>query len=156
MDIGSGKGFPSANLSNFHPHAFCLDGVEIASMEGFLQSLKFENIEVQKQVCTLVGIKAKFRGKKRNKAWKRVQKLWWLGVEFDRHGVEFQLLLDKAFDALSTNESFKRALLATGKSALTHSMGKSDPHDTVLTTREFCGRLEKIRQELQKEAKSRR
>ena len=55
MDIGSGAGYPSAALSNFAPHAFELDGVECASMEGFLQSLKFENPEMQRQVCTLVG-----------------------------------------------------------------------------------------------------
>lgn len=43
MDIGSGNGFPAANLSNFHPHSFVIDGVECNSMEGFLQSLKFSS-----------------------------------------------------------------------------------------------------------------
>lgn len=64
MDIGSGTGYPSANLSNFHPHTFTIDGINCASMEGFLQSLKFENPDMQAQVCTLVGKKAKFKGKK--------------------------------------------------------------------------------------------
>lgn len=41
MDIGSGTGYPSANLSNFSPHVFTVDGIECNSMEGFLQSLKF-------------------------------------------------------------------------------------------------------------------
>jgi predicted NAD-dependent protein-ADP-ribosyltransferase YbiA (DUF1768 family) len=63
MDIGSGKGYPSSALSNFSPHPFVLDGVEIASMEGFLQSLKFSNIEIQKEVCKLIGKAAKFKGK---------------------------------------------------------------------------------------------
>ena len=52
-------------LSNFAPHAFIIDGIECASMEGFLQSLKFSNPEMQKQVCTLVGKAAKFKGKKK-------------------------------------------------------------------------------------------
>lgn len=39
MDIGSGTGFPTSNLSNFAPHAFTIDGVECASMEGFLPSV---------------------------------------------------------------------------------------------------------------------
>lgn len=65
MDIGSGTGYPSAALSNFAPHAFTIDGIECASMEGFLQSLKFENPEIQRQVCTLVGKAAKFKGKKK-------------------------------------------------------------------------------------------
>ena len=60
MDIGSGSGFPSANLSNFHPHPFVIDGVQCNSMEGFLQSLKFKEPEMQKQVCLLVGKAAKF------------------------------------------------------------------------------------------------
>lgn len=66
MDIGSGTGFPSATLSNFAPHPFVIDGVECNSMEGFLQSLKFSNPEMQKEVCKLVGKAAKFKGKKRN------------------------------------------------------------------------------------------
>ena len=59
MDIGSGNGYPSAALSNFAPHPFVIDGVECASMEGFLQSLKFSNPDMQKEVCKLIGIKAK-------------------------------------------------------------------------------------------------
>jgi hypothetical protein len=43
MDIRSGKDYLASALSNFAPHPFVLDGVEIASMEGFLQSLKFGN-----------------------------------------------------------------------------------------------------------------
>ena len=65
MDIGSGSGYPSSNLSNFSPHGFVVDGVECASMEGFLQSLKFQDPEMQKHVCTLVGKAAKFKGKKK-------------------------------------------------------------------------------------------
>lgn len=148
MDIGSGNGFPSSNLSNFHPHPFIFDEVECASMEGLLQSFKFDKSHIQVEVCKLVGRTAKFRGKKRNKSWKSRQKLWWKGEEFDRHGPEFQGLLDRAFQALSQNTNFQKALLATGKSSLTHSLGSSDPRETVLTEREFCGRLEKIRARL--------
>ena len=64
MDIGSGSGFPSATLLNFAPHPFVIDGIECNSMEGFLQSLKFSNPEMQKEVCKLVGKAAKFKGKK--------------------------------------------------------------------------------------------
>lgn len=45
MDIGSG--YPAANLSNFHPHQFTIDNIEYASMEGFLQSLKFKDPNMQ-------------------------------------------------------------------------------------------------------------
>ena len=83
MDIGSGTGYPSSALSNFSPHSFVIDGVECASMEGFLQSLKFSDPEMQKHVCTLVGKKAKFKGKK--KRWWRDQTLYWRGKAIDRH-----------------------------------------------------------------------
>ena len=77
MDIGSGNGYPSASLSNFAPHPFEIDGIKCNSMEGFLQSLKFESVEMQRFVCTLVGKAAKFKGKK--KKWYQKQELYWNG-----------------------------------------------------------------------------
>lgn len=148
MDIGSGTGYPSAALSNFAPHPFVIDGVQCNSMEGFLQSLKFSNQEMQIEVCKMVGKQAKFKGKK--KKWWKTQTLYWKGVSIKRDSTEYQELLDRAFNCLSQNDSFKRALLATGKSVLTHSIGKNDPSETVLTKQEFCSRLTKIRDELNK------
>ena len=149
MDIGSGSGFPSATLSNFAPHPFVIDGVECNSMEGFLQSLKFSNPEMQKEVCKLVGKAAKFKGKK--KKWWRTQTLYWQGTEIPRDSEEYQILLDRAFDALAQNNGFRAALLATGNSVLTHSIGKTKITETVLTRQEFCSRLTKIREQLRKE-----
>ena len=149
MDIGSGTGWPSAALSNFTPHPFVIDGVECASMEGFLQSLKFKEPDMQVEVCKLVGKAAKFKGKK--KKWYKTQILYWQGREFRRDSDEYQELLDRAFDALSTNDGFKRALLATGNSTLTHSIGKTKQSETVLTRTEFCSRLTAIRERLKNE-----
>ena len=146
MNIGSGNGYPSSALSNFAPHPFEIDYVLCNSMEGFLQSLKFQNQDMQKYVCSLVGIMAKYKGKP--KKWWMTQTLWWQGKEMDRHGQEYQDLLDRAYDALLENSSFRKALLASGNSSLTHSMGKNDPHHTVLTEKEFCGRLLKIRERI--------
>ena len=149
MDIGSGSGFPSATLSNFAPHPFVIDGVECNSMEGFLQSLKFSNPEMQKEVCKLVGKAAKFKGKK--KKWWRTQTLYWQGIEIPRDSEEYQILLDRAFSALAQNSGFRAALLATGNSVLTHSIGKTKITETVLTRQEFCSRLTKIREQLRKD-----
>lgn len=145
MNIGSGEGYPSNSLSNFSPHPFVIDGVECSSMEGFLQSLKFKNPEVQKEVCKLVGLGAKRRGKNRNKSWKRSQTLYWGGAPIKRDSKEYQELLDRAFDCLSKNNSFKKALLASKGMSLTHSMGRDKIQDTTLTTKEFISRLYKIR-----------
>lgn len=151
MDIGSGNGYPEAALSNFAPHHFMIDDIECNSMEGFLQSLKFKNPDMQKEVCKLVGKAAKFKGKK--KKWWRTQTLFWQGTEYKRDTVEYQVLIDKAFLCLAKNKGFQKALLATGDAVLTHSMGKNDIHKTVLTSTEFCRRLTLLRKWLRDESK---
>lgn len=136
MDIGSGAGYPAASLSNFAPHPFVFDGVEIASMEGFLQSLKFSNPDMQAHVCTLVGKKAKFKGKKKN--WWRDQTLYWKGHPIARRSEGYQILLENVYlSMLEQSDSFRRALKATGNATLTHSMGKNKENETVLTEKEF-------------------
>lgn len=143
MDIKSGCGYPASSLSNFAPHPFELDGVQIASMEGFLQSLKTSNPEMQKHVCTLVGYAAKKWG--RNKNWQTRQILYWQGKEYKRDSREYQDLLDRAYFALAKNEGFRRALLATGDAELDHSIGRTNFRETVLTRNEFCNRLHRLR-----------
>jgi predicted NAD-dependent protein-ADP-ribosyltransferase YbiA (DUF1768 family) len=144
MDIGSGNSYPAAALSNFAPHPFEIDGIRCNSMEGFLQSLKFKSEDMQREVCLLVGMKAKYKGKKKN--WYVTQTLWWRGKEIDRHSEEYQKLLNKAFYRLALNTRFRAALLASGNAVLTHTIGKSDPSKTVLTTQEFCSRLMRLRE----------
>jgi len=151
IDIGYKSEWPASALSNFAAHRFVIDGVVCESMEGFLQSLKFEDPEVQEKVCKLVGVKAKYRGKR--KKWWLTQTLWWRGKKYDRHGKRYQKLLDRAYLALSKNKDFRKALLATGDATLIHSIGKTDPYRTILTEQEFCSRLEKIRELISKRRK---
>ena len=147
MDIHSGSGYPAGSLSNFAPHPFEFDGVKCNSMEGLLQALKFKNHEMQKHICTLVGKKAKFSGGK--KTWWRKQRLWWKDVSYPRESKEYQDLLDRAYDALAENTGFQKALLATHNAVLKHSIGGTDQKKTILTRREFCGRLTNLRSRLQ-------
>lgn len=150
MDIGSGHGYPAGALSNFAPHPFVFRGIPVSSMEGFLQGLKYSNPEMQKHVFTLVGKAAKFKGKK--KKWWRTQILYFQGVEMKRDSQEYQVLLDEVFrEMFHQNKSAHDALIATQNAVLTHSMGKSKMAETVLTEREFCSRLMRIRGELEAE-----
>lgn len=146
MDIGSGNAYPANALSNFAPHPFEFDGVQCNSMEGLLQSFKFSSVDMQREVCKLVGKAAKFKGKRKN--WQSTQKLYWNGKEYDRSSDEYQELLDRAYDALFTNESFRKALAASGSATLTHEIGRSNEKETVLTKREFISRLKKLRERL--------
>ena len=148
MDIGSGNGWPASALSNFAAHPFEIDGVKCNSMEGFLQSLKFSNPEMQKEVCLLVGKAAKFKGK--NKKWWRTQTLYWQEEEIARESEEYQMLLDRAYEALAQNSGFRQALIMTGNATLTHSIGKIKKSETVLTRQEFCSRLMNLRERINK------
>ena len=143
MDIGSGNGYPSAALSNFAPHPFIIDEVECASMEGFLQSLKFESVDMQRYVCTLVGKAAKKKGHKKN--WKQKQELYWNGKIYKRDSDEYQNLLNRAYNRLYENGGFYKALHSTNGATLEHSIGKSKCSETVLTKQEFCSRLTYLR-----------
>lgn len=148
MDIRSGCGYPGSSLSNFAPHKFVIDEVECKSMEGFLQSLKFKNPDMQVAICQLVGKVAKYSGK--DKKWWRTQKLYWRGNEIARDSKEYQDLLDRAFGELCVqSEKFRLALLATGNATIEHSIGRTDKSKTVLTRQEFCSRLMRLRTELQ-------
>lgn len=53
MDIKSGCGYPASSLSNFSPHPFELDGVQIASMEGFLQTRLLYKIKNESHLLLL-------------------------------------------------------------------------------------------------------
>ncbi len=144
IDIMAKAPFPAGALSNFAPHPFVLDGVACACMEGFLQSLKVQEVSEQLRVCGLDGPTAKSIGSELD--WRVNGTLWWLGTPMDRFSDEYQKLLDRAYDALfAQSPEFQAALIATGKARLTHSVGKEDPRETVLTTEELCIRLERLR-----------
>jgi hypothetical protein len=145
IDLGSGSGYPQSALSNFSQYKFEFEGVECNSMEGLLQSFKFDKEHIQIEVCKLVGKGAKFRGKKRNKVWKRTQTLYWKVIPYKRDSEEYQLLITSAFNALFSNEKFKSALKATNNAGLTHSMGKNKESETILTEREFISQLNRLR-----------
>ena len=147
MDIRSGGAYPSNKLSNFATHPFIYDGIECASMEGLLQSLKFKNPDMQAHVCTLAGKAAKMKGSKKN--WQTKQVLWWKGESIPRKSQEYQNLINGAYEALSKNDGFCRALLSTKNATLKHSMGHKDERKTVLTEREFCSILTRLRTKLQ-------
>lgn len=144
MDIGRGNGYPESALSNFSPKHFIFDGIECNSIEGVLQSFKFDNTEMQKYVCALIEKTAKFKGKK--KKWWKKQELYWQGKAYKRDSLEYQELLNRLYQtAYDQCENFRRALKATDKAVLKHSIGKTKSTETILTVQEFCNRLTKLR-----------
>lgn len=150
MEIRLGNSYPAGALSNLTPHPFTFRGVECGSMEGLLQGLKFKGKDMQIEICSLAGKKAKKSGAKKN--WQRTQTLWWQGEPIKRESKEYQDLLDEAYLSMfSQNLKAHKALLASKDAKLTHSIGRHNEKETVLTQREFCSQLTKIRATLNAE-----
>ena len=59
IDIWSKNAYPADVLSNLCSNGFRFDGVVCGSMEGFLQSLKLQDINKQRQICSMKGKNAK-------------------------------------------------------------------------------------------------
>lgn len=147
IDIYSKGEYPADVLSNFYPNAFVFDGVQCASFEGFLQSLKYRSPAKQRKICALYGKTAKQAGAKKW-AWKVFGRVYWQGNRIRRDGLVFDMLISAAYDALSQNDEWRRALLATVGKELVHSIGKHDKRVTVLTEEEFISNLVRIRSRL--------
>lgn len=153
IDIHSkGKYSPDDNtkkiaieLSNFTEHHFTLDGVECASMEGFLQSLKYLCPKKQREICKLTGKVAKEAGDGK-KLWKLTHTAFWQGKCYDRLSPEFRELIFRAYSAMyEKNASFREALAASRGAKLCHSIGEPNPKKTILTEREFLCMLYRLR-----------
>ena len=136
VDIWSKRPYPANVLSNLYPNAFEIDGVRCASMEGFLQALKYEDDETKKEICTLSGKEAKERS---ISDWQKTQTVYWQGLPINRQSQDFQMLIRRAYQCLfKQNDTFRNALLSTKGKRLYHTRGLSNPQKTILTELEFC------------------
>ncbi len=143
IDIWSKSPYPANVLSNLHNNTFVIDNVSCTSMEGFLQSLKYKDVDMQKAICQLAGKAAK---EKTNIDWQANQQVYWRGSIIDRQSYAFQTLILRAYQALFyQNEDFRNALLSTAGQTLYHSRGESNPYKTILTEQEFCSILTNMR-----------
>ncbi len=61
LDIRSNGAYPSGVLSNLCSNSFRFDGMVCSSMEGFLQSLKYQDKDKQRQICQMKGGNARKR-----------------------------------------------------------------------------------------------
>lgn len=144
IDIKWKNPYPANVLSNFYHNEFTIDGVRCASMEGFLQSLKYRDPDEQIKVCALTDISAKDVGAKKN-LWKLTGNLYWQGKRYKRGSKKFDELSLKAYLALAENPEFIKALEAARGKVLTHSCGKWGKRRTILTKKEFLKYINFIR-----------
>ncbi len=145
IDIYSKSAGAAGELSNFTAHTFTFDGVECASMEGFLQALKYVCPKKQREICKLTGKTAKVAGDGK-KLWRLTRTAFWQGKCYDRLSPEFRELIFRAYSAMyEQNEAFHAAIEETRTARLCHSIGEPNPKKTILTEREFICMLYRLR-----------
>ena len=144
LDIWSKRPYPANVLSNLCSNGFRFEGVLCGSMEGFLQSLKYQNIDKQRQICSMKGKNAK---NMTSTHWQTDQIVWWKGIAINRQSQDFQDLIRRAYQAMfEQNERFRIALMSTRGMKLYHSQGEQNSFKTILTESEFCSTLTEIRE----------
>ena len=140
IDIYSKKRGAAGRLSNFTRRDFTFDGVRCRSIEGVLQSFKFESESEQRIVCGLWGIQAKLAGEGRD--WKTSQTLYWRGKSYLRDSGEYAALVSRLYmTAYDQDEQLRRDVKKAARRGVCHSIGGHDPKETVLTEEEFVGNL---------------
>lgn len=139
-------------LSNLQPYEFNLDGYILASMEGFIQSLKFKDPSEAARIRSLYGIKAWKDGQEGTNEWQRTQTVWWNGKPYNRQSNGYQDLITRAYDALAINPHFRSNLAKTEDGELRHSIGKNDTQWTLLTKSEFMYQLYRLRSSIFQDA----
>lgn len=145
MDIRLKADEPANILSNLYDDRFTFEDTEFASMESFLQGLKFKNPDKQAKVFAMSGRQAKKAGKHHN-WWKLTENLYFKGEKLDRYGKEYRNLTVKVFlHRYEQSEAFRQALLDTGLKTLRHSIGKTAQRKTILTQNEFLDNLNYFR-----------
>lgn len=145
IDIRSNGLYPSNVISNLAHNEFVFDGVKCASIEGFLQSLKTENIDKQIEICASYGGSAK-KISRELEDWKKTETVHWKGKSYNRNSEAFKKLLLSAYKACyDQNEIYRNALNSTIGKNLTHISGKKNKTDTILTADEFINILNAIR-----------
>lgn len=150
LNIGSKDNRLSKSLSNFEPRNFTIDGVHCASIEGFIQSLKFKDIDKQKEVCLTVGPIAKSLGNAATRDWKNDYILYWQGVEYDRRSDEYEKLITRMYDCVfDQNAEYKKLIKESIPYILIHSMGRSYFYQTTLTQKEFVNQIYRLQGRLE-------
>lgn len=133
------KNIIEKRLSNLDYSTFNFLGYQCQSIEGVLQSLKFKDIGIQKQIIKMGGFEAKKAG--RNIPWKTLN---FCGMEIDRFDDFYQAFLsDMYFSMFEQNHDKILLLLSSGN--LDHTIGHDNFEKTILTKTEFIFHLNDVK-----------
>jgi len=134
-------------LSNLYPYEFKMDGIVIASWEGFIQSLKTPDRMLKRELWKLHGYQAWKQGQAI--PWWEEQIVYWIETPIERQSKQYTELITKSYDSLfECNADFRKALEESLPYKLDHKKGKTDKSKTMLTRKEYLWQLERLRREL--------
>ena len=144
----------SSVLSNLFPHVFAMSTIygmiKFASMEAFFRCLCLNNdtIDAIYDLANLSGMDA-YRVRHALPDWRVSQKVFWNGKYIERESEEYKELLKNAYDTMfECNPLFRMALKKTKGKILMHTMGETNPKETLLTPNEYMEMLNRERDRL--------
>lgn len=131
-------------LANFPLAPFTLDGVVLASVEGFLQGIKFPPGHPSREAAFLThSLPAKQLGETAER-----HSVWWNGAVIAYGSDAHHALLARGIRAkFHANPGFQLALRASAGLEIIHDVGPESPA-TSLPARVFCRILTELREEL--------
>jgi len=133
-------------LSNFGLSPFVLDGVLLASVEGFIQGIKFPEGDPKREAAfASSGWPAKQFGDTADRSG-----VYWGGVCLPYASPDHHRLIERAMRArIAQSEGLQEALKSTAHVALIHDTGAgTESPTTSLPASVFCRILTEIRAEL--------
>ncbi len=145
LNIGSrSDDWRARHLSNFSSIPFILDNVVVASVEGFIQGIKFPENHINRLLAfQSTGVEAKRFGRKAEHKF-----VWWNEKTIPYNSSEHHQLIEKAIRAKFGQSSVAMiALQTTAGMVLTHDLGHPENPNTCLPAAVFCDILTRIREE---------
>lgn len=132
-------------LSNFCLSPFVLDGVLLASVEGFIQGIKFPpGSPLREQGFTAFGQDAKALSAQADSSG-----AYWDGKRCDYGSPEHHHLIERAIRArIAQNGGLQAVLRTTAGATIVHRTGMPESPATSLPADIFCAMLTRIRSEL--------
>lgn len=134
----------ACRLSNFSADLVVLNGQTFASVEGFIQGIKFPvDHHLREWAARSVGLQAKRFGRYAEREF-----VWWQGQTISYGSAEHYYLIERAVRAkFEQNPGAMNALLATAGLELVHDTGQAESRHTSLPAIVFCDILTRIREE---------
>lgn len=134
----------SAPLSNLFPHKFVIDGVKCQSMESFIQSLRVEDVDVQRKICEEYSGYMAYKMRLALPDWTEKEIVYWQNKKIIREFEEYDKLITRAYDMLFENEVFRYFLNIAKDYVLIYNIGGKSIDKTLLTQDEYIGQLNRL------------